>query len=149
MANSSLPEHPIFDVPESSLSNQLGESSGSSNGEDNSNHSQGGPTNMMLLRGSDLILAVGKELRITTIVESKVPGTSKTSYKVCCRSGVFVGSLNLLQVLHAPSVDFPVKQLSLSPEGNLLAVVGERQLAVVILPRPGYSRMPGSNIECK
>lgn len=76
MQESFLPNHPIFDVPESLLNVDSGRSSSGGN----DNHK--GQTNLMLLRGSDLILAVGKELRMTTVVEAKAPGTSKVAYKV-------------------------------------------------------------------
>lgn len=53
------------------------------------------------------------------------------------------------QVLHTPNVQFDIHQLSLNPSGKLLAVAGSSQLAIVVLPRSGYSRLVPSTIDCK
>lgn len=53
------------------------------------------------------------------------------------------------QTLYTPHVDFNITQISLSPEGKFLAVAGVHQLAIVILPRPTYSRLPTADVECR
>lgn len=40
------------------------------------------PSNVMVMRGSDLVLAVGNEIRIANVVDAKATGTSQASYKV-------------------------------------------------------------------
>lgn len=39
--------------------------------------------------------------------------------------------------------------MSLNPSGKLLAVAGTHQVAVVVLPRAGYSRLVPEAIDCK
>lgn len=62
------------------------------------------------------------------------------------------GNNNLIgyeQVLHTPNVQFEIYQLALNPGGKLLAVAGAFQVAVVVLPRSGYSRLVPTAIDCK
>lgn len=37
----------------------------------------------------------------------------------------------------------------MNPSGKLLAVAGAFQVAVIVLPRPGYSRLIPEIIDCK
>lgn len=53
------------------------------------------------------------------------------------------------QVLHTPNVQFEIHQLALNPSGKLLAVAGAFQVAVVVLPRPGFTRLVPATIDCK
>ena len=55
----------------------------------------------------------------------------------------------IFQVLHAPNIDFQIHQLALNPSGKLLAVAGAYQVAVVVLPRAGYTKVVSSSIDCK
>jgi nucleoporin NUP82 len=52
-------------------------------------------------------------------------------------------------VLHTPYLDFDIHQIALNPNGKLLAIAGTSQVAVVVLPRAGYSRLVGDSVECK
>ena len=54
-----------------------------------------------------------------------------------------------LQVLHTPNVTFEIRAMVLNPNSKLLAVVGAFQVAVVVLPRPGFSRLVSPKIDCK
>jgi nucleoporin NUP82 len=54
-----------------------------------------------------------------------------------------------LQTLHTPNLQFEIRQISLNPSGKLLAVAGTHQVAVVVLPRAGYSRLVPEVIDCK
>ena len=56
---------------------------------------------------------------------------------------------NLFQTLHTPNLQFEIRQISLNPSGKLLAVAGTHQVAVVVLPRGGYSRLVPEVIDCK
>ncbi|EIN10572.1 hypothetical protein PUNSTDRAFT_100184 [Punctularia strigosozonata HHB-11173 SS5] len=92
-----------------------------------------GRRQVMLIRDNDLIVASGSELRITSLGDLKLEqGTSK-GYKT----------------LHAPNIEFEIQQLSLNPNGKLLAVAGARQVAVVVLPRAGYGRLVPTALDCK
>ncbi|KIO30221.1 hypothetical protein M407DRAFT_20688 [Tulasnella calospora MUT 4182] len=120
MSDSQLTDHPIFDVPNANEIYYEVEQ-------------ETIRRNLLVIRGSDVILAVGKSLRITSLIDTKGPGSSKASYKT----------------LYASHVDFNITQMALSPEGKFLAVAGVHQLAIVILPRPTYSRLPTADVECR
>ncbi|KAI5119910.1 hypothetical protein M0805_003714 [Coniferiporia weirii] len=92
-----------------------------------------GRRQVMCMKDADLILAVGSEIRMTSLGDTKVSGGSQKTYKV----------------LHTPSIEFSISQLSLSPNKKLLAVAGVYQVAVVVLPRSGFSKMVTSRIDCK
>ncbi|KAG9317592.1 hypothetical protein JVU11DRAFT_1800 [Chiua virens] len=87
----------------------------------------------MALKDVDLIVAVGSELRMTSLWEAKLGRETGKSYKV----------------LHVPNIDFPIHQLALNPSGKLLAVAGAYQVAVVVLPRAGYTKLVSSSVDCK
>jgi len=53
------------------------------------------------------------------------------------------------QVLHTPNIEFEIHQLVLNPTNKLLAVAGAFQVAVVVLPRPGFTRLVSTTIDCK
>ena len=55
----------------------------------------------------------------------------------------------LFQVLHTPNIQFDISQLSLNPTGKLLAVAGTFQVAVIVLPRPGFMRLVPTTVDCK
>ena len=46
-------------------------------------------------------------------------------------------------------MDFEINQISLSPNKRLLAVAGAYHVAVVVLPRSGYSKLVTSRVDCK
>ncbi|KAF6762852.1 hypothetical protein DFP72DRAFT_1061098 [Ephemerocybe angulata] len=87
----------------------------------------------MILKDADLVVAVGKELRITALGDIKLGRSTRKSYKV----------------LHTPNLDFEIHRIALNSNGKLLAVAGAFQVAVVIMPRAGYSRLVPDSIECK
>lgn len=39
--------------------------------------------------------------------------------------------------------------MALNPNGKLLAVAGAFQVAVIVLPRPGFTRLVPSSVDCK
>lgn len=53
------------------------------------------------------------------------------------------------QTLHTPNITFDIHQLAVNPSGKLLAVAGTTQVAVVVLPRSGLSRLATGTLECK
>ncbi|KII94618.1 hypothetical protein PLICRDRAFT_47645 [Plicaturopsis crispa FD-325 SS-3] len=87
----------------------------------------------MVLKDADLILAVGREIRITSLGDSKLNRNAQRSYKT----------------LHTPNIQFDIHQVALNPSGKLLAVAGAFQVAVVVLPRPGFTRLVPSTVDCK
>ncbi|KAH9045181.1 hypothetical protein EDB85DRAFT_2165813 [Lactarius pseudohatsudake] len=87
----------------------------------------------MVLKDADLIVAVGKEIRATSLGDAKLSKATPKSYKI----------------LHTPNIQFDVSQLSLNPTGKLLAVAGTFQVAVIVLPRPGFMRLVPATVDCK
>ena len=49
-------------------------------------------------------------------------------------------------MLDLPALDFEIHQLEISRDGLLLAIIGERELAVCMLPAEGLARMDGSKM---
>ncbi|KAJ2924970.1 hypothetical protein H1R20_g12145, partial [Candolleomyces eurysporus] len=143
--NKLLSDHPIFRFPKSiagasqdTLKSQLELSTNTlskftQSDSQNDDPTPSGRRQTMILKDGDLIVAVGKELRITTLGDMKLGRSTRKSYKV----------------LHTPYLDFDIHQIALNPNGKLLAVAGTSQVAVVVLPRAGYSRLVSDSIECK
>ncbi|KAH7916326.1 hypothetical protein BJ138DRAFT_1075738 [Hygrophoropsis aurantiaca] len=92
-----------------------------------------GRRQVMILKDADLILAVGNELRISSLGDSKLGRSTRKTYKV----------------LNTPSIEFDIHQIAPNPSGKLLAVAGGYQVAVVVLPRAGYSKLVHTAIDCK
>ncbi|KAG5733990.1 Nucleoporin nup82 [Termitomyces sp. T112] len=91
-----------------------------------------GRRQVMVLKDADLIVAAGSEVRITSLGDAKVNPTRQT-YKT----------------LHTPNIQFEIHQISLNPSGKLLAVAGAFQIAVIVLPRAGFSRLVPETLDCK
>lgn len=123
-----------------------------------------------LVRGVDLIVAVGSELRIASLMDVKArceerDGNSSPSddlgniseadlgeYKVCFYLSYVVSTSELTlasQTLSTPSIKFDIRQLVLNSTSKLLAVVGTHSVAVIVLPRKGWSNAVGRSLECR
>ncbi|KAL0949645.1 hypothetical protein HGRIS_009689 [Hohenbuehelia grisea] len=92
-----------------------------------------GRRQVMVLKDADVIVAAGKELRLTSLGDTKLGRSARKTYKT----------------LHTPNVQFEIHQLALNPSGKLLAVAGAFQVAIVVLPRPGVTRLVPEVIDCK
>ncbi|KAG6890889.1 hypothetical protein C0995_000846 [Termitomyces sp. Mi166 len=90
-----------------------------------------GRRQVMVLKDADLIVAAGNEVRITSLGDAKANRTKQT-YKT----------------LHTPNIQFEIHQISLNPSGKLLAVAGAFQVAVIVLPRAGFSRLVPDTLDC-
>ncbi|QRV72489.1 nuclear pore complex protein [Ceratobasidium sp. AG-Ba] len=89
--------------------------------------------NIMCIRGPDLFLAAGRQIRMLPLREIKESEADEdVPYKT----------------LSTPNVTFDIEQLVVNPTGKLLAVVGTRQIAVVVLPRSGMSKSSSARLEC-
>jgi nucleoporin NUP82 len=142
--SSLLNAHPIFSSStDTSLSQQFELS--------NDSPLPAGRRQVMVLKDADLIVAVGKELRMTSLGDAKLGRGKSKSYKVPIGYCVAMSSNAnlLLQVLHTPNIQFDISQVSLNPTRKLLAVAGTSQVAVVVLPRPGFMRLVPIIIDCK
>ncbi|PFH52525.1 hypothetical protein AMATHDRAFT_139457 [Amanita thiersii Skay4041] len=92
-----------------------------------------GRRQVMLLKGADLILAAGKDIRMASLGDARLNQNSKKTYKT----------------LHTPNIQFDIHQMVLNPSGKLLAVAGAFQVAVVVLPRSTFTRLVPDTIDCK
>ncbi|KAI0265178.1 hypothetical protein BC834DRAFT_880424 [Gloeopeniophorella convolvens] len=134
-----LRDHPIFSPPsDTHRSNQLELSTSSlpdftQLDPQNDSTTPSGRRQTMVLKDADLIVAVGKEIRATSLGDTKLSKSARKTYKT----------------LHTPNVQFDIHQLSLNPTGKLLAVAGAFQVAIVVLPRPGFMRLVPATIDCK
>ncbi|PPQ66758.1 hypothetical protein CVT24_008715 [Panaeolus cyanescens] len=140
----SLRDHPIFSLPES-----LGSSTrGPLNPLELSTNTlpkfiekdpnvdspiPSGRRQTMVLKDADLIVAAGKEIRMSPFGDLKLSQSARKSYKT----------------LRTPNMQFEIHQIALNPTGKLLAIAGAFQVAVVVLPRAGYTRLVPDVIECK
>ncbi|KAI0053097.1 hypothetical protein FA95DRAFT_1552989 [Auriscalpium vulgare] len=98
-----------------------------------SQHSPRGRRQTMIIKDAELIVAVGKELRVTALGDTKLSRSTRKTYKV----------------LHTPNIQFEIQHMALNPSGKLLVVAGAHQVAVVVLPRPGFMRLVPATIDCK
>ncbi|KAF4574789.1 hypothetical protein EYR36_006139 [Pleurotus pulmonarius] len=142
--SSLLQDHPIFSLPKklgSSLlerEDSLELSTSTLPKFTSQDPTDDGPTpsgrrQTMVLKDSELILAAGKELRITSLSESRLNKSLRKTYKT----------------LGTPSIQFEIHELALNPSGKLLAVAGAFQVAVVVLPRSGVTRLVPEIVDCK
>ncbi|GLB33650.1 putative nuclear pore component [Lyophyllum shimeji] len=92
-----------------------------------------GRRQVMVLKDADLIVAAGREIRMTSLGDAKLSRSTRKTYKT----------------LHTPNIQFEIHQISLNPSGKLLAVAGAFQVAVIVLPRPGFARLVPDTIDCK
>ncbi|CAE7085971.1 unnamed protein product [Rhizoctonia solani] len=90
-------------------------------------------SNIMCIRGPDLFIAVGRQIRMLPLKTAKeAEAVEEVAYKT----------------LSTPNVTFEIKNMVVNPTGKLLAVVGGRQVAVVVLPRPGITKTSSTRLEC-
>ncbi|TIB92557.1 hypothetical protein E3Q18_02288 [Wallemia mellicola] len=92
-------------------------------------------SNKLVIRNSDLIFAERNEIKIMSLSELKASDPSTSNIN--------------LKTLHTPTITFDIQSLVLNSTKKLLAVVGSHQVVVVVLPRPGYSKLVTPLIECR
>ncbi|KAA1466240.1 hypothetical protein DENSPDRAFT_811047 [Dentipellis sp. KUC8613] len=136
--SSVLNDHPIFarDITDRDASLELSTNtlaSFTSVDPELDNLTPSGRRQTMVIKDAELIVAVGKEIRVTGLGEAQLGKSTRKTYKL----------------LHTPNVQFEIHQLALNPSGKLLAVAGAFQVAVVVLPRPGFTRLVPTAIDCK
>ncbi|ORY34904.1 hypothetical protein BCR39DRAFT_515491 [Naematelia encephala] len=129
----SLPSHSIFLSP-----------SGSAEGTDDewelveppTSSFAGQKVSRMVMRDRDLILAVGSEVRISSVGNGEAWSIDEAR----------VGWYKTLKTSHPA---FPIQQLILSPSGRLLAVIGVREIAVIVLPNLGPTSTSSGELKCR
>nr|GAT54001.1 predicted protein [Mycena chlorophos] len=114
-----LASHPIFTPPLNFAHHELSATTSTT---------APGRRQLMILKDADLVVAVGDELRMASLA-----ATGAKAFKT----------------LHTPNLQFDIRQIALNPSGKLLAVAGDCQVGVVVLPRSGYARLLPDKIDCK
>ncbi|CAL1701451.1 unnamed protein product [Somion occarium] len=142
--NAFLRDHPIFSLPKS-VSGPTGKGNNSLELSINTLHhftdldpSEDAPTpsgrrQVMVIKDADLIVAAGSEIRIASLGDSKLHKDSPKSYKT----------------LHTPNITFEIHSIALNPNAKLLVVAGAFQVAVIVLPRPGFMKLVPQVVDCK
>ncbi|PCH41289.1 hypothetical protein WOLCODRAFT_100221 [Wolfiporia cocos MD-104 SS10] len=141
--NELLQDHPVFSPSERAAGKtdpSFELSLGSLVDLTEANHSHDGQApsgrrQVMAIKDSELIVAVGSEIRMATLAESptKLGRSARKSYKT----------------LSTPSVQFEIRQIVLNSHGKLLAVAGAYQVVVVVLPHSGFTKLKPETVDCK
>ncbi|GAA5936883.1 hypothetical protein JCM3775_002734 [Rhodotorula graminis] len=103
----------------------------------------GRTTRVAVVRGTDLVVAVGSELRMASLAQVKSRAIEAGESPV---EDVDLGDY---KVLNTPAVTFEIQQLIVSPTSKLLAVVGAHSVVVVVLPRRGWTNTVSKTLECR
>ncbi|KAI0952617.1 hypothetical protein AcV7_008361 [Taiwanofungus camphoratus] len=142
--NALLQDHPIFFTPKS-VSRSGGKSEASlelslSSLPDftdvdpmNDRPTPSGRRRAMVVKDSDIVIAVGSEICMAALGDVKLSKGARKSYKI----------------LHTPNLQFDVHQMVLNPNSKLLAVAGAFQVAVIVLPRAGFTKLVPTTVDCK
>ncbi|KAI5787024.1 hypothetical protein DFH27DRAFT_574870 [Peziza echinospora] len=96
------------------------------------------PQRRIATRGTEIFLASGPEVRCADLRDLKArheDGKGKSVART--ESGADKG----YKILNIPELDFNIHQLEISPDGNYLAIIGERQVGICMLPAPGFARL--------
>ncbi|CED82201.1 Nucleoporin Nup88 [Phaffia rhodozyma] len=128
--STALPSHSIFTLP-SAPAQAFGVASSSTAANPTGGLGKHAKRSTMVVRGGDLIVAVDHEIRMCSLGEVKSGG--RGSFKT----------------LRTPNLNFEITSLVPSPTGKLLAVLGSRQVVVIVLPRPGYINLVTPTVECR
>ncbi|WVR08211.1 hypothetical protein IAU60_005258 [Kwoniella sp. DSM 27419] len=91
------------------------------------------------VRDKDLIVAVGKEVRMMSLGRASDEGEWK----------VQDGKVGTYQTLQSPHLSFPVQQVVLNTTGRLLAVVGHHQIVVLVLPKSSHADTEERVLDCR
>ncbi|KAK0535640.1 hypothetical protein OC835_002315 [Tilletia horrida] len=145
----SLQSHPIFDSASSSSSSSSSHPLASSS----SSGSHVFNLRAICVRHTDLIVAVGKEIRITSLLDVKRASSSSSSSSSLLgtpqKSRTQPPPLPTFRTLATPQIDFPIVGISVNPTGRLLVAYGSHQIAVVILPRATFGKTPAGLVSVK
>ncbi|KAI0082558.1 hypothetical protein K474DRAFT_1655355 [Panus rudis PR-1116 ss-1] len=142
--NGFLSDHPIF-----ALSKRMSGSSGRDNislelslsslpdftdlDDDDERPTPSGRRQVMVIKDAELIVAAGSEVRIASLLDAKLHKGVSKAYKT----------------LHTPNIGFEIHSMVLNPNSKLLAVAGAYQVAVIVLPRPGFMKLVPTMVDCK
>jgi nucleoporin NUP82 len=132
-----LPAHSIFVPPSSSSSSPYSNDDGWELVRDPDDLVYGKRTKKMAFRGNDLLLAVGKEVRM-----AEMQGHGEVW-------PVKDGTVGTYQTLKSAHLGFQMNSLVVSEDGRLLAVVGRSQVVIMVLPQLDGSGDENGSVDCK
>ncbi|PWZ02689.1 hypothetical protein BCV70DRAFT_196935 [Testicularia cyperi] len=107
----------------------------------------------MTTRGTDIVVVVNNEIRMASLVDAKA-SVSTTPLSPSPSSSALppnpaLSYKTLVSSSEPSHLGFEVQHLSVNPTGKLLACVGEDQIAIVVLPRSGYTKHVERTITCR
>ncbi|PWW72459.1 hypothetical protein C7212DRAFT_302039, partial [Tuber magnatum] len=91
-----------------------------------------GPMRVMANRGTEIFVARGNEVRCADLQDLKA--------RYIPKAGTREDGHREYKMLDLPELDFEIHQLEISRDGLLLAIIGEKELAVCMLPAEGLAR---------
>ncbi|WVF68598.1 hypothetical protein IAT40_003367 [Kwoniella sp. CBS 6097] len=91
----------------------------------------------MVMRDKDLIVAMGREVRMMSL------GSGEREWEVKD------GRVGTYRTLQASALNFAIQHVIPNPTGRLLAVVGHHQVVVLVLPKNSYSSPQSGEVECR
>ncbi|KAI9498516.1 hypothetical protein BDB00DRAFT_867663 [Zychaea mexicana] len=111
-------------------------------------------TRVIVLRGNDLIVAVGSQLRLLDLNEVKDAWINIAPQFIDAGKTDTKWLLEIpYKTLATPTIDFRIESLIVNSTGTLLAVCGQQRLSIVCLPPSGFSPTttysPEGHVECK
>jgi nucleoporin NUP82 len=111
----------------------------------------------LAIRDKDLVVAMGKELRMTylsgepwEVQEGRVGGykvgRGRSEQLIYCTSRI---ADSREQTLTSSHLSFPIQAIVPSPSGKLLAVVGSHQIVIIVLPKSTIVGSASGELPCR
>lgn len=96
------------------------------------------PSRRLAIRGTELFLASGTQIRCADIrdLKARYPKFKVVAEEVARQEH---------KILDIPDIDFEIRQLELSHDELFLAVVGEKEVGICVLPGEGAVRRGGTS----
>lgn len=123
-----LGQHSVFALLERADDGQAQRASSST-----SSSGVGTSRSVLALRGTDVLVAQGSQVRIASLSEAKNAASAAASSSTA----------SAYKVLEHDAGSFDIASLVVNPTGRLVALVGAYQVAVLVLPRPAATRGAG------
>ncbi|ORX57000.1 hypothetical protein DM01DRAFT_1239881 [Hesseltinella vesiculosa] len=95
---------------------------------------------LLVLRGNDLLMAVGSQIRAINLFTSKDTWVEANQALFEDESADLSFLFNMpYKVIDTPNIDFDIQALVPNESGNMLAVIGLQSVVVVAMPAKGFS----------
>ncbi|CCX32986.1 hypothetical protein FPQ18DRAFT_329475 [Pyronema domesticum] len=97
-----------------------------------------GPKRLIATRGAEIFVGRGNEVRCADLNDLKA---RHPDINVQAEAAKKLGHREY-KVLNLPQIDFEIRQLEISRDELFLAIVGEKEIAVCVLPGEGFLKRP-------